>query len=219
VNTCNRTITNTRLVSILLRLHAVSSRLLLNIWHSNDREPKVHFFLLEAKSHLSPVSCPWWSPWPTPSIHHIPPTVTCVQSLWPIFFLRKALPLSQQAWPWRWRVNNKFGQNRVSLKVIYVWGVNSTVVNHSDYFVWKDTSYYVARRCDDTFDWKRVNSCVLITPLLQGVEEPKQWPKNPGNTPSNALLMSRFQTFAVDREVLHAVFYFFLSFSSFEDPT
>jgi len=32
---------------------------------------------------------------------------------------------------------------------------------HSDYFVWKDTSECVARRCDDTVDKKRVNSCVL----------------------------------------------------------
>ena len=28
----------------------------------------------------------------------------------------------------------------------------------SDYFVWKDTSERVARRCDDTVDKKRVNS-------------------------------------------------------------
>ena len=56
------TITITRLVSILLCFHAVSLRLLLNFWHSNDPEPKVHFFLLESKSesksHLSPVFCP-----------------------------------------------------------------------------------------------------------------------------------------------------------------
>jgi len=32
VITCNITITNTRLISILLRLYAVSSRLLLNLW-------------------------------------------------------------------------------------------------------------------------------------------------------------------------------------------
>jgi len=57
----NITIPNTGLISILLRLHAVSSRLLLNLWHSNSPEPKIHFFLLESMSHLSPVSCPWWS--------------------------------------------------------------------------------------------------------------------------------------------------------------
>jgi len=53
----NINITITRLVSILLHFHAVSSRLLLNLWHINDREPKVHFFA-EIKSHiwaLSPV--------------------------------------------------------------------------------------------------------------------------------------------------------------------
>jgi len=35
------------------------------------------------------------------------------------------------------------------------------VTKLSDYFVWKDTSERVARRCDDTVDKKRVNSCVL----------------------------------------------------------
>ena len=79
INTCNIIVTNTRLISVLFRLHAVSSRLLLNLWHSNGPEPKVHFFLLESKSRLSPVSCPWWSP--ISSTHHIPPTVTCAQSL------------------------------------------------------------------------------------------------------------------------------------------
>jgi len=59
VNTCNIIVTNTRLTSILFRLHTVSSRLLQNLWHSNGPEPKVHFFVLESKSRLSPVSCPW----------------------------------------------------------------------------------------------------------------------------------------------------------------
>jgi len=44
---------------------------------------------------------------------------------------------------------------------MYVWGFNSTVTKHSDYFVWKDMSERVARRCDETFDKKLVNSCVL----------------------------------------------------------
>jgi len=79
VNTCNIIVTNTRLISVPFRLHAVSSRLLLNLWHSNDPEPKVHCVLLESKSRLSPVSCPWWSP--TSSTHFIPPTVTCAHSL------------------------------------------------------------------------------------------------------------------------------------------
>jgi len=35
------------------------------------------------------------------------------------------------------------------------------MTKHSDYFVWKDTSERVARRCDYTVDKKRVNFCVL----------------------------------------------------------
>jgi len=35
------------------------------------------------------------------------------------------------------------------------------VTMHSDCFVWKDKSERMARRCDDTVDKKRVNSCVL----------------------------------------------------------
>ena len=34
------------------------------------------------------------------------------------------------------------------------------MTKHSDYFVWKDTSERVARRCDDAVDKKWVNSCV-----------------------------------------------------------
>ena len=77
-------------------------------------------------------------------------------------------------------------------------GVNSTVTKYSDYFVGKDTSERVARRCDDTVDKKRVNSCVLIHLFLEGVEQPKTSPKTPGNALSDALLMSRFQNFAAD---------------------
>jgi len=33
---------------------------------------------------------------------------------------------------------------------------------------------------------------------LEGVEQPKKWPKNPGNALSNTLLMSRFQNLAAD---------------------
>ena len=49
--------------------------------------------------------------------------------------LREALlynPSHDSAWPWRWKANTKLGQNRVSLKCMYVWGVNSTVAKHSD---------------------------------------------------------------------------------------
>jgi len=72
INTCSIIVTNTRLISsssILSRLHAVSSRLLQILWHSNGLEPKVHFFLLESKSGLSPIACSWWSP--TSSTHHV----------------------------------------------------------------------------------------------------------------------------------------------------
>ena len=64
--------------------------------------------------------------------------------------------------------SKQLGWNRVFFKGMYVLGVNSTVTKHSDYFVWKDTSQSVARRCDDTVDTKRVNSCVLKTPILGG---------------------------------------------------
>jgi len=53
----------------------------------------------------------------------------------------------------------------------------------------------VARRCDYTVDKKRVNSCVRIHLLLEGVEQPNISPNKPGNALSDALLMSRFQNF------------------------
>jgi len=68
----------------------------------------------------------------------------------------------------------------------------------SGYFVWKDTSERMSRRCDYTVDKKRVNSCVLKHIFLEGVEQPKISPKKPGNALSDALLMSRFQNFAAD---------------------
>jgi len=72
------------------------------------------------------------------------------------------------------------------------------MTKHSDYFVWKDTSEHVARRCDYTVDEKSVNSCVLQHLFLEGVEQPKKLPKKPSNALSDALLMSRFQNFAAD---------------------
>ena len=69
------------------------------------------------------------------------------------------------------------------------------MTKHSEYFVWKDASERVARRCDDIVDKKRVNSCVLKHLFLEGVEQPKISPKKPGNALSDALLMSRFQFF------------------------
>jgi len=56
----------------------------------------------------------------------------------------------------------------------------------------------VARRCDDTVDKKRVDSCVPKHLFLEGVEQPKISPKTPGNAFSDALLLSRFQNFAAD---------------------
>ena len=44
---------------------------------------------------------------------------------------------------------------------MYVRRVNSTVTKHPDYFVSKDTSERVTRRCDDSVDKKQVNSFVL----------------------------------------------------------
>jgi len=46
----------------------------------------------------------------------------------------------------------------------------------------------VARRCDDTVDKKRVNSCVLKHLSLERFEQPKISPKKPGNALSDALL-------------------------------
>jgi len=50
----------------------------------------------------------------------------------------------------------------------------------------------------DTVDQKRMNSCALKHLFFEGVEQPKMSPENPGNTFSDALLMSRFQNFAAD---------------------
>ena len=41
---------------------------------------------------------------------------------------------------------------------MYVWGVNSTVTKHSDYFVWKERSERMTQRYDDTVD---MDYCVL----------------------------------------------------------
>jgi len=62
---------------------------------------------------------------------------------------------------------------------MYVWGVNSTVTKHSDYFVWKDTSERVTRPCDDTVDKKRVNSCVLKFLFWREFSNQKIAKKNP----------------------------------------
>jgi len=61
------------------------------------------------------------------------------------------------------------------------------------------------QRCDYTVDKKQVNACVLKHLFLEGVEQPKILPKNPGNALSNALLMSRFQNFK-NKTALRTVF-------------
>ena len=74
------------------------------------------------------------------------------------------------------------------------------MTKHSDYFVWKDTSERMVRRCDYTVDKKQVNSCVPKHLFLEGVEQPKISPTKPRNALSDALLMWRFQNFADDAE-------------------
>jgi len=61
---------------------------------------------------------------------------------------------------------------------MYVWGVNSTVTKHSDYFVWMDTWEHVSHRCDDTVDKKRVHSCVLKYLFWREFSNQKNGPKN-----------------------------------------
>jgi len=46
---------------------------------------------------------------------------------------------SHSAGLWRWR-QTALKKQRVSLRGVYVWDVNSTVTKHLDYFVWRDTS-------------------------------------------------------------------------------
>jgi len=72
------------------------------------------------------------------------------------------------------------------------------MTKHSDYFVWKDMSERVARRCGDTVDKKQVNSCALKHFFYEGVEQPKISPKKLGNALCDALLMSSFPNFATD---------------------
>ena len=79
-----------------------------------------------------------------------------------------------------------------------MWGVKSKVTKQSDHYVCKDTSERVVKRCDDTVDKKRVNSCVLKHLFLERVERPKISPKTPGNAFFDALPMSCFQNFTAD---------------------
>jgi len=53
------------------------------------------------------------------------------------------------------------------------------VTKHSDYFVWKDTSERVARRCDDTVDKKQVNYCALKHFYLEELSNQKYRQETP----------------------------------------
>jgi len=70
---------------------------------------------------------------------------------------------------------------------MYVWDVNPTVTKH--YFVWKDTSACVTRRCGDTVDKKRVTSCVLKHLFFGGSWATKNIDQKPRNALSNELLI------------------------------
>ena len=56
-------------------------------------------------------------------------------------------------------------KQRFSLRGVYVWGVNSTLTKHSDYFFRKDTSERVTRRLDDT-SWQDASGFMCIKTLL-----------------------------------------------------
>jgi len=62
---------------------------------------------------------------------------------------------------------------------MYVWLVNSTLIKHSDYFVWKDTSERVTLRCNNTVDKERVNPCVLNISFWRELSNQKTFPKTP----------------------------------------
>jgi len=101
--------------------------------------------------------------------------------------------LSHSAWPWLWRINY-FEKQTVSFRDVYVWGVNSTVTKHSDYFVWKDVT---AR--GSTLWWHQLtrSDWILVyenTSFFDGVQVQKN-SQNPRNALSDAQLISRFQNF------------------------
>jgi len=183
------------LVSILLRSHAISPRLLLNLWFRViNPEPKVHGFSCWSRSR--PVSCPWWSP--HSSTHHIPPAVTYAQSLALCFCHRKVMSL--------WAP---------STRSFYV-GV-TLMTNHSQICVLPcaQTTSSLTESFPDSADFqpkmdsgaisKWVNSLVLkhlfwrefsnIILYMEFVGSQKLTQK-PENALSNALLMLRFQNFA-----------------------
>jgi len=67
------------------------------------------------------------------------------------------------------------------------------MTKHSDYFERTRQSAWL-----DAVTTPLMNSCVLKHLFLEGVEQPKILPGNPGNELSDALLMSRLKNFAAD---------------------
>jgi len=74
-------------------------------------------------------------------------------------YLREALLYNSthdSAWPWRWRANNKLGQNRVSLKDIFMCGVSTqewpstqtTLIERTRQSAWLDTVTSFTRRSE-----------------------------------------------------------------------
>jgi len=78
---------------------------------------------------------------------------------------------SHSAWPWWWRANT-FEKQRVSLRGVCVRDVISTVTKHTDYFVWKETSECVTRRCDDC-SWQEMSEIFMYwnVSFWEGVQQ------------------------------------------------
>ena len=102
-------------------------------------------------------------------------------------------------------------KQRVPLRDVYVWGVNSTVIKHSDYFVWKDMSERMARRYDDT-SWQEASEflCIKNTSFIKRVQQQKNSRENPDNAFSDMLTNVKFEKqsaagAAKKQTALHAV--------------
>ena len=57
-------------------------------------------------------------------------------------------------------------KQKVSHRGVWMWGVNSTVTKHLDYFVWKDTSERKTRSCDNTVLQQVSEFLCIKTPLF-----------------------------------------------------
>jgi len=64
-------------------------------------------------------------------------------------------------------------KQKVSLRGVYLWAVNSTVTKHSDYFVWKDTQEHVTWWCDDT-SWQEANKFLCMKTPFGGSSATKK---------------------------------------------